>query len=64
MSDRNLTINDKLQVTIVTYLRCGGIVDNRIKKDLLLRPPVEQFFKSVNTRHSYGQEGGLWLSST
>jgi len=29
-------INDKLQGSVVTYLRCGGVVINRIKKGLLL----------------------------
>ena len=30
-------INDKLQgsVSVATYLRCGGVVNNRIKKGLL-----------------------------
>jgi len=57
MSDRNLTINDKLQVTIVTYLRCGGIVNNQIKKGLLLSPPINNFL--LNMWHSYGQKGAL-----
>jgi len=30
-------INDKLQDTVATYLRCAGIVNNEIKKGLLLR---------------------------
>jgi len=29
-------INDKLQGDIATYLRCGGVVNNQIKKGLLL----------------------------
>jgi len=29
-------INDKLQGSVATYLRCGGVVNNRIKKGLLL----------------------------
>jgi len=29
-------INDKLQGSTCTYLRCGGVVNNRIKKGLLL----------------------------
>ena len=29
-------INDKLQGSVATYLRCGGIIDNQIKKGLLL----------------------------
>jgi len=30
-------INDKLQGSEATYLRCGGVVSNNIKKGLLLR---------------------------
>jgi len=33
-------INDKLQGSVVTYLRCDGAVNNQIKKGLLLRLPV------------------------
>jgi len=29
-------INDKLQGSVATYLRCGRVVNNKIKKDLLL----------------------------
>ena len=29
-------INDKFQGSVVTYLRCGGVLNNEIKKDLLL----------------------------
>jgi len=28
-------INDKLQGSVATHLRCGGIVNNQIKKSLL-----------------------------
>ena len=31
-SQTNAVINDKLQRTVVTYLSCGGIVNNQIKK--------------------------------
>jgi len=37
-------INDKLQGAVVTYLSCGGIFNNHIKKSLLLSLPVI-FFK-------------------
>jgi len=33
-------INDKLQDTVVTDLRCGRIFNNQIKKGLLLNLPV------------------------
>jgi len=29
-------INDKLQSSVATYLRCGEVINNQIKKDLLL----------------------------
>jgi len=29
-------INDKLQGSVAVYLRCGGVVNNQIKKSLLL----------------------------
>jgi len=29
-------INDKLQGSVATYLMCGGVVNNKIKKGLLL----------------------------
>jgi len=31
-------INDTLQGSVATYLRCGGVVNNQIKKGLLLSP--------------------------
>jgi len=27
-------INDEIQGSVAIYLRCGGVVNNRIKKDL------------------------------
>ena len=33
-------INDKLQGSVARYLRCDGVVDNQIKKGLLLSPQV------------------------
>jgi len=48
-------INDKLQGTVVTYLKCGEIFNNEIKNGLLLSLSVN-FFKSVNIWHSYGQQ--------
>ena len=37
---REQAIIDKLHRGVATYLRCGGIVNNRIKKGLLLSLPV------------------------
>ena len=36
-------ISDKLQGSVATYLRCGGVVNNQIKKDLLLSLRVKNF---------------------
>jgi len=36
-------INDKLQGSVATYLRCGGVVDNQIRKGLLLSLSVTFF---------------------
>jgi len=36
-------INDKLQGSVATYLRCGGVVNNQIRKGLLLSR-VSEFF--------------------
>jgi len=37
-------INDKLQGSVAIYLRCGGVVNNQIKKRLLLIVQVKIFF--------------------
>ena len=44
-----------MQGSVATYLKCGGIVNNHIKKGLLLSLAVI-FFKSVNIWQSYKQE--------
>ena len=54
-SQANKVTNDKLQGTVVTYLRCGGIVNNQIKAGLLLCLPVKKLLKSLNILHSYGK---------
>jgi len=41
-------INDKLQGSVATQLRCGGVVCNQIKKGLLLSLRVKKSLKSVN----------------
>jgi len=53
-------INDKLQGSVATYLRRGGIVNNHIKKDLLLSMRVKKI-KSVNIWQSYKQERGCLM---
>jgi len=49
-SQTNAVINDKLQGTVVTDLRCGGIFNNQIKKGLLLSPSV----KTILNRSIFG----------
>jgi len=41
-------INDKLQGSVATYLRCGGLINNQIKKGLFLSLWVKEILKSVN----------------
>ena len=48
-------INEKLQGSVATYLRCVGVVNKQIKKGLLLSLWVK-FFKSLNIWQSYKQE--------
>ena len=47
---------DKLQGSVAAYVRCGGVVNNQIKKGLLLSLSVKKISKSVNIRQSYKQE--------
>jgi len=54
-------INDKLQSSVATCLRYGGVVNNQIKKVLLLSLWVENFLKSVNIWQSYQQERGYLM---
>jgi len=54
MSAKQAT-SDKLQGSVATYLRCAGVVNNQIKKGLLLSLQVN-FFKSLNIWQSYKQE--------
>ena len=42
--------------SVATYLRCGGVVNNQIKKGLLLSLSVKKFLKLVNIWQSYKQE--------
>jgi len=49
-------INDKLQGSVATYLRCGWVVNNQIKNGLLLSLWVKNLLKSVNIWQSYKQE--------
>jgi len=49
-------INDKLQGSVATHLRCGGVVNKQIKKGLLPSLRVKTFLKSVNIWQSYKQK--------
>jgi len=49
------TLDDKLQDSVAAYLRCGGVVNNRIKKGLLLSLLVKNL-KSVNIWQGYMKE--------
>jgi len=49
-------LSDKLQGSVAAYLRCGGIVNNQIKKGLLSSLRVKKNFKLVNIWQSYKQE--------
>ena len=51
-------INDILQGSVAAYLGCGGVVNNQIKKGLLLSLTVKKI-KSVNIWQSYKQEHGF-----
>ena len=52
-------INDKLQGSIGTYLRCSWVVNNQTKKGLLLSVRVN--FLTVNIWQSYSQERGCLM---
>jgi len=49
-------INDKLQGSVAAYLRCGGVVNNQLKKGSLLSLWVKKKLKSVYIWQSYKQE--------
>jgi len=50
-----MPLTDKLQGSVARYLRCGGVVNNQIKKGSLLSLS-EKKLKSVNIWQSYKQE--------
>ena len=53
-------IGDKLQGSVATYLKRGGVINNQTKKGLLLSAWVN-FLKSVNNWQSYKQERGCLM---
>jgi len=50
-------INDKLQGSVATCLKCGGVVNDQIKKGVY----EWIFFKSVNIWQTYKQEHGCLM---
>jgi len=58
-SQTNAVTNNKLQGTVVTYLRCDGIVNNKIKKGLLLSLPVKKI-KSVTICRALSSTLAVW----
>jgi len=52
-------INDKLQGSVAIYLKCGGVVENQIKKDLLLN--VRMNFFSIG-EYLATLQARAWLS--
>ena len=46
---------DISQGSVVTELRCGGIVNDDFVANLLMNLSVKEFKKSVNIWRSYGQ---------
>ena len=50
-------ISEKLQGSVATYLRYGGVVNNQIKNGLLLSLPIKKL-KSMNVWQSYNQGRG------
>jgi len=57
MSEKQ-AINDKLQGSVATHLRCRRVVNNQIKKGLFLSLWVKIIFKPMNIWQNYKQERG------
>jgi len=50
------------QGSVVTQLRCGGIINEDFVANLLVNLPVKEFWKSVNISQSYGRDySGLFF---
>jgi len=58
----NFVSTDISQRSVLTQLRCGGIINKHFVANLLMNLPVKEFWKSVNIWRSYGQyySGLLW----
>ena len=55
-------INDKLQGSVATYLRFGGVVNNQIKKGLLLRAWVCEWKMFKIGEYLAKLQARTWLS--
>ena len=53
-------INDKLEGSVATYLRCGEVFNNQIKKGLLLSLSVKIFFQIGE--YLAKSQARVWLS--
>ena len=56
--DRQSNLPKLIYSSVTTYLRYGGVVNNRIKKRLLLGMSVKKFLKLVNISQNYKEERG------
>jgi len=54
-------INDKLLGSVATYLRCGGVVNNQIKKGLLLSLRVKKNKSVTFFWQNYKQESDCFV---
>jgi len=54
-------LNDKLQCTVALFLKCGGVVNNQIKKGLLLGVRVKKIKINEYLAISYKQERGCLM---
>jgi len=56
---RKQATNDKLQGSVATYSRCGGVIKNQLKKTKFAESASEKkCLQSVNIWQSYKQKGG------
>jgi len=58
INGRKQATNHKLQGSVAAYLKCGGVVNNQINKNLLLSLSMKKYLKSVNIWQSYKQGHG------
>jgi len=54
-------VNDKIQGSVATCLKFGGVVNNQIETGLLLSLSVKKVLKSVNIWQNYKHERGCLM---